>query len=130
MKISNNVVFCLPSCFSSSSLFFFSVFTAFLIFSNKVKICDLQSEMELDVEMEWPKMELVDGEVEMNGRRWSPSTGALREEMERLRDEGFGGGGKWRWSWTEMVRLEMEPVDSEVEGGDGEIERGRFFGGK
>jgi hypothetical protein len=51
-----------------------------------VKICDLQSKMELDVEMERPKMELVDGGVEMNGRRWSPSTGALREEMERSRE--------------------------------------------
>jgi hypothetical protein len=70
--------------------------------------------MELDVEMERPKMELVDGGVEMNGRRGSPSTGALREEMERSREGGFWEG-KWRWSWTEMVRREMEPVDGEVE---------------
>jgi hypothetical protein len=56
---------------------------------RKGKLCDLQSEMELDVEIERPKMELVDGGVEMNGRRWSPSTGALREEMERSREGGF-----------------------------------------
>jgi hypothetical protein len=41
--------------------------------------------MELDVEIERPKMELINGGVEMNGRRWSPSTGALREEIERVR---------------------------------------------
>jgi hypothetical protein len=29
-----------------------------------------------------------------------------------------------------MARREIEPVDGEVEGGDLEIERVRFFGGK
>jgi hypothetical protein len=41
--------------------------------------------IDLDVEIERSKMELINGGVEMNGRRWSPSTGALREEIERVR---------------------------------------------
>jgi len=44
--------------------------------------------IDLDVEIERSKMELINGGVEMNGRRWSPSTGALREEIERV---VFGG---------------------------------------
>ena len=74
----------------------------------ELAVADMRIVDQLTPEFIEKKMELINGGVEMNGRRWSPSTGVLREEMERGRRERLGGGGSF-WGRKKMAKPTYNP---------------------